>query len=179
MSRRLGVALASLGLLVFTAPAHAKPQWNTGLEASVCGRGERLGLADPAFCGAVHGDLLLLAERGGDLALGPSLRLGSAAFDDLRIDLGLAVLLPVLDSFPLVVEVGPHLRNLDQPGIYGSLFFGLRSFNHYGSYQMASGVVITAERSFAAGTPSALWLGARIDGAWLALPFVLGYNALK
>jgi hypothetical protein len=166
-------------LLLFASRAHAKPQWNTGVEAALCGRGSRLGLSEPAFCGAVHGDVLLLAKRGSDVAFGPSLRLGSAAFDDFRIDLGASLLLPVFDSFPLVIDAGPHLRDFDEPGVFASVFFGLRSFNHYGHYQMASGIVVTAERTFALGSPSALWIGARVDGAWLALPFLLGYNALK
>jgi hypothetical protein len=44
---------------------------------------------------------------------------------------------------------------------------------------MAAGLVLTAQRSFSAGTPSALWLGVRIDGGWLALPVVFAYNAIK
>lgn len=179
-STRVGSALlAGLAALGVASGADAKPQWNAAAEAGLCGRGARLGLSDPAFCGALRGDVLLLAERGSDVAFGPSLRLGSAAFDDLRIDLGASVLLPVLDSFPLVVDVGPHLRNFDQPGVFASVFFGLRSFNHYGHYQMASGIVISAERTFSDGTPSALWIAARVDGSWLALPFLLGINALR
>lgn len=181
MSRALGRCglVATLVVLSWSAPALAKPQWNAGVEAGVCGRGESLGLADPAFCGALHADVLFLAQRGSDVAFGPSLRLGTAGFDDLRLDAGASLLLPAIDSFPLVVELGPHLRNLDQPGLYASLFFGLRSFNHYGSYQMASGIAITAERTFVDGTPSALWITARVDGGWLTLPFLLAYNALK
>jgi hypothetical protein len=44
---------------------------------------------------------------------------------------------------------------------------------------MATGLSLIAERSFADGTPSALWLTARVDAAWLALPFLLGVNALR
>jgi hypothetical protein len=64
-------------------------------------------------------------------------------------------------------------------GVFGSAFFGLRSYNYYGHYEMSAGLVVIAERSFAAGTPSALWLAARVDGSWLALPFIFGYNALR
>jgi hypothetical protein len=63
--------------------------------------------------------------------------------------------------------------------VFGSAFFGLRSFNYYGHYEMQAGLVVIAERSFADGTPSALWLAARIDGSWLALPFIFGFNALR
>ncbi len=145
----------------------------------MCGGSSSLGLQRLGWCNAVHGDVLFLRETGRDVGLGPSLRLGSARFDDLRLDAGLSVLVPVFESFPLVLEAGPHLRNLDQPGVYASAFFGLRSFNHYGHYEMAAGLSLIAERSFVAGTPSALWLTARIDGSWIALPFVFVYNGLK
>jgi hypothetical protein len=159
--------------------AEAKPQWNVGLETGVCTGDSSLSFAKPGWCNALHGDVLFLRRDGRDVGLGPSLRLGTARFDDLRLDAGLSVLLPVFESFPLVLEAGPHLRNLDQPGVFASAFFGLRSFNHYGHYEMATGLSVTAERSFTTGTPSALWITARIDGSWLALPFVFGYNALR
>jgi hypothetical protein len=173
-------ALAVAALIsAFTKPAAAKPQWNAGLETGVCGGVSSLDFENAGWCNALHADLLFLRERGRHVGLGPSLRLGSARFEDLRLDAGLSVLLPVFEWFPLVLEAGPHLRNLDQPGVFASVFFGLRSFNDYGHYEMAAGLVVTAERSFTTGTPSALWITARIDGSWLALPFVLGYNALR
>ncbi len=180
MTARLGAALgAALLALAAARPASAKPQWNAGLESGVCGSGSSLGFQRLGWCNAVHGDVLFLRETGRDVGLGPSLRLGSARFDDLRLDAGLSVLLPVFESFPLVLEAGPHLRNLDQPGVFASAFFGLRSFNHYGHYEMAAGLSLMAERSFVTGTPSALWITARIDGSWIALPFAFAYNALR
>jgi hypothetical protein len=44
---------------------------------------------------------------------------------------------------------------------------------------MATGLVLTAEQSFGPGRPSAWWLALRVDGSWLALPFILGYQALR
>lgn len=160
-------------------PAAAAPQWNAGWETGVCGGGSSLGLERPGWCNALHADLLFRRGRGRQVALGPSLRLGSARFEDVRLDAGLSVLLPVLESFPLVLEAGPHLRNLDQPGLFASAFFGLRSFNDYGHYDMAAGLSIIAERSFTVGTPSAIWITARVDGSWIALPFLFAYNGLK
>jgi hypothetical protein len=136
-------------------------------------------LQNPGWCNAIHGDVLFLRQGSRDIGLGPSLRFGSARFDDLRLDAGLSVLLPVSASFPVVLEAGPHLRNFHQPGVFASAFFGLRSFNHYGHYEMAAGLSVIAERGFGAGTPSALWITARIDGSWIALPFVFVYNGLK
>jgi hypothetical protein len=171
--------LAGALTLAIACPARAAPQWNAGLESGVCGGGSSFGFGNLGWCNAVHGDVLFLRQSGRDFGLGPSLRLGSARFDDLRIDAGLSVLLPVFESFPLVLEAGPHLRNFDQLGVFASAFFGLRSLNHYGHYEMATGLSLIAERSFVTGTPSALWITIRVDGAWLALPFVFTYNALR
>jgi hypothetical protein len=153
--------------------------WNAGLESGVCGTGSSLGFQKVGWCNAGHADLLWLRQRSSDFGLGPSLRLATARFDDLRLDAGLSVLLPIFESFPLVLEAGPHLRNFSQPGVFGSAFFGLRSFNYYGHYEMAAGLSVSAERCFGAGTPSAIWITARIDGSWLALPAIFLYNALK
>jgi len=185
VSRRVRAFRYAGGALVvltgFTSPAHAKPQWNTGLETGVCvnGSGSAIGFRNPGWCNALHGDVLFLRQNGRGVGLGPSLRVGTARFDDVRLDAGLSVLVPVFESFPLVLEAGPHLRNLDQPGVFASAFFGLRSFNHYGHYDMATGLSVTGERSFITGTPSVLWITVRIDGSWLALPFVFAYNAFR
>ena len=182
---RSGAGPAAMALcaavLVLAAPprASAKPQWNAGLETGVCSSSSKLGFQNLGWCNAAHGDVLFLRERSGDFGLGPSLRLGTARFDDLRLDAGLSLLLPLFESFPLVLEAGPHLRNFDQPGVFGSAFFGVRSFNYYGDYEMAGGLCLTAERSFSAGTPSAIWITARIDSLWIAMPFIFAYNGLK
>lgn len=177
----LGAALALASLLGTPALAHAKPQYSAGWETGLCGSGSgnTLGFSELGWCNALRADLLLLRERSRDVGLGPSLRLGTISFDDVRLGAGLNLLLPVFESFPLVLEAGPQLRNFEQPGVYASVFWGLRSFNHYGGYDMNSGLVVTAEHSFADGTPSAIWITARIDAMWLALPFVLGFNALR
>jgi hypothetical protein len=175
--------IAALGsgavALVLAGHAHAEPRFNAGLETGICWSGDSLSLHHPGFCNALHADVLFLRDSGHDFGLGPSLRLGTARFDDVRLDGGLSLLVPVFQSFPLVLEAGPHLRNFQQAGVFGSVFFGLRSFNHYGFYDMSSGLSILAERSFVSGTPSAIWITARIDAEWLALPFVLAYNALR
>jgi len=177
---RPGAALLLAAVAATVArPAHAKPQWNAGLETGLCGTGSQLGFERLGWCNALHADLLLLRERGNDFGLGPSLRLGTARFDDLRLDAGLSVLIPAFEVFPIVLEAGPHLRNFDQPGVFASAFFGFRTMNHHGRYEIASGLSLLAERSFSAGTPSAVWITARIDAVWLAMPFLLAINALR
>ena len=176
----VALRLAASGLILTLASvAHARPQWNAGLETGACGGGSSLGFEHPGWCNALHGDVLFLRERGSDFGLGPSLRIGTARFDDVRLDAGASLLIPITESFPLVIEAGPHLRNFRQPGVFGSVFFGLRSLNHYGRYEIASGLSLSYERAFGAETPSALWITARIDAAWLALPVILLYNAAR
>ncbi len=172
-------ALALATVLGRAEPALAKPQLSAGWEAGICGADDARGPVRLGFCNALHADVLLLRRGSRGFDLGPSLRLGTARFDDVRLDAGLTLLVPAFESVPLLFEVGPHFRNFSEAGLFGSVFFGLRSFNHYGTYEMSTGLVLLAERSFATGTPSAVWLTARIDGAWLALPFVLLANALR
>ena len=180
MRRLARLPLAGLALATaLTRPCHAAPRWNTGLETGVCGASSSLSFRGLGWCNALRADVLFLRGRSTDFGLGPSLRLGTARFDDARLDAGLSVLVPIFDSLPLVLEAGPHLRNFHEPGVYGSAFFGLRGFNHYGSYDVAGGLQVTAERSFVSGTPSALWITARIDGAWIAMPGIFLYNLLR
>lgn len=178
-STLVGAACAAGLVLGFTTTAAAAPRWNVGWETALCGTGRDLGFDRVGWCNAVHGDVMLLRRGNRGVDLGPSLRLGTAHFEDFRLDPGLSLLLPLTESFPLVLEAGPHVRNLRELGVFGSAFFGLRSFNYYGRYEMSAGLAVIAERSFSDGTPSALWIAARIDGSWLALPFIFGYNALR
>lgn len=177
--RRVAAALAAATALLLVVPASARPQWNTGLETGACSSGSSLGFEHVGWCNALHADVLFLRERGNEFGLGPSLRLGTARFDDMRLDAGLSLLVPVFESFPLVLEAGPHLRNFQQPGVFGSAFFGLRSMNRHGHYEIAAGLSLMAERSFGDDGRSALWITARIDGAWLALPFIFAFNAVR
>jgi hypothetical protein len=176
---RLAALTSLAAALLAPALGQAEPQINAGWETGLCGHGSSLGFDELGWCNALHADLMLLRERSRDFGLGPALRLGTVSFDDFRLGGGLSLLLPVLESFPLVLEAGPQLRNFEQAGVYGSLFWGLRSYNHYGSYEMAGGLALTVERSFSDGGPSVLWLTARIDSLWLAMPFLLAYNALR
>jgi hypothetical protein len=179
VTRRLSALAGAALVAASSADAHAMQPWSVGAEAGMCWSGDALSLHHPGFCGALHADTLFLRQRGRDIGVGPSLRLGTVSFDDVRLDAGISLLLPALSSFPIVLEAGPHLRNFHEPGVYGSVFFGLRSFNYYGSYEPAAGLVVTAERAFSEGTPSAIWITARIDGSWLMLPAIFSYNALK
>lgn len=182
--RRLpGVSAALLGalaLLSWSRPAHAHPQWNTGFIASGCllGEGESA-FERVAFCGQARGDLSFFRERTADFGFGPYVALGTAAFDDLRISAGLSALAPVLEDFPLVFSLGALSRTSGDFGLSSSLFWGLRSYNFHGGYNLAFGVSLAGERTFGAEPSNAISLGVQVDGLVLALPFLLLIGAAQ
>lgn len=172
-----GLALAAL---LAAAPAYADPQWNVGVVAAGCIVGDQPQIFERAvFCGNVQADVLLLRESTRHFGFGPYASLGTAAFSDLRVAAGARALFPVLEDFPLVASVGGVLRDSRDPGVEASLFWGMRSFNFHGSYNMALGLVLSGTHLFDGPRSNAVALGAQVDGAILALPFMLLFGALK
>jgi hypothetical protein len=160
--------------------AQASPEWNAGVTTSLCGLGESgVYFEELAWCNALHGDVLFGRERGADFALGPYVDVSTRDFADLRWGGGASLLLPIIDDFPLVVSVGPYLNGIENLGLHTALFWGLRSYNFHGNYVMTAGLVLAAENDFGERPANALLAGVQIDGMWLALPFILGYEAIR
>ncbi len=169
-----------LALLLAAAPGHAEPEWNVAAQTQLCGLGAHDDLwQKTAFCGALRGDLLFGRDRNSDFALGPYATLGTAKFSDARFGAGLSLLLPTFSGdFPIVLSAGGLSRNGSDARLSGEVFFGLRSHNFHGAYAMASGLVIGGDRAFNDGRGNTLYVGLQIDGLWIALPFILGYEWL-
>ncbi len=161
--------------------AEAEPEWNVAAQTSLCGRGDGAAVWQrTGFCGSLRGDLLFGRDRNAELAFGPYLTVGTATFSDVRVGGGMSLLLPTLSGdFPIVVSAGALSRNASDVRMSGELFFGLRSHNFHGSYAMASGLVLGADSAVAGGRGNTLYVGLQIDGLWLALPFILGYEWLN
>jgi hypothetical protein len=178
MRSALPLLLASLVCVARTA--HANPEWNVAARGSLCRLDARDSDARLAFCAELRGDLLLGRARNDSLAWGPFVSLGSARFADLRPSAGLSLLLPVPSGdFPLVLSAGALSRNFDDARASVNLFWGLRSHNFHGDYAMASGLVLGGDLGPGAARPSTLYAGLQLDGLWLALPFILGYEWLR
>lgn len=175
--RRAGRSWACLALLsglLWGRGAHAAPQWNAALLPAGCLVGERGEVFDhAAFCGSVRGDVLFLRQRARDWGVGPYLSAGTAGFDDLRLSLGASALVPVVEDFPIVLSVGPLLRDGRHPGISALLFAGMRSYNFHGSYNLAFGAAFGFERDFADPRSNVLSIGVHVDAFVLALPVLL------
>jgi hypothetical protein len=178
--RRTARACAGVLVLAVTAwatPAAADPQWNAGIDVGVAGRGIDEVWAETAFWLGARGDVLLGREGTDDFGAGPYLEVGTLAFDELDVGAGASLLLPVLDSFPLVVSFGPYLRAGDDdfgvtPGLAASLFWGTRSYDHHGAYEMAGGLLVQARHGIGEVGDTAILIGAHLDALVLALPFL-------
>lgn len=178
--RRTSFIGALLTVLSSAAQLRADPEWNVAAQTTLCGRGERGKLwQKSAFCGGLGGDLLFGRNRNADFAFGPYAALGTAAFSDLRFGGGFRALVPSFGGdFPIVLSAGALSRNGDDLRLSGEAFFGLRSHNFHGSYAMASGLVLGGDSAISGSRSNTLYVGLQIDGLWLALPFILGYEWL-
>ena len=179
---RVGLIIGLLPALLGAARGlHAEPEWNLGAETSLCGRGEHGAVwKRTGFCGQLRGDVLFGRERNADFAWGPYATFGTATFSDVRFGGGLSLLLPTLGGdFPVVVSAGALSRNGSDLRVSSEAFFGLRSHNFHGGYAMASGIVVGGDVAVSGGRENTLYVGLRIDGLWLALPFIFGYEALQ
>ena len=172
--------IAMMAALIFgSARAHAEPEWNLAAQTSLCGLGTDRVWQKTGFCGNLRGDVLFGRERNADFALGPYATFGTATFSDVRFGGGLSLLVPTLEGdFPIVLSAGALSRNGSDLRLAGEAFFGLRSHNFHGHYVMASGLVLGGDAAVSGGPASTLYAGLQIDGMWLALPFILGYEWL-
>jgi hypothetical protein len=177
-----GVAVA-LGAV--SAPdARADPQASAGLTIG----GTVDDVVGPSHAsGAFHlggrASVLLLRNRGADMAVGPYLDAATASFHDVDLGGGAEWLVPVRDDLPLVLSAGAFWRNGDgrswSPGMEGTVFFGSRSYNFHSWYGLAAGLF--AQSRWIPSSPSTLDLvfGVQIDGELLVLPVLLIYEAIR
>lgn len=177
---RAALFVASLlGVSAATAQAHADPEWNVAAQTSLCGLGTDRVWQKTGFCGGFRGDLLFGRDRNRDYALGPYATFGTATFSDVRFGGGLSLLIPTLEGdFPFVLSAGALSRNGTDLRLAGEAFFGLRSHNFHGHYVMASGIILGGDAVVSGDRANTLYAGLQIDGLWLALPFILGYEWL-
>lgn len=166
-------------VLQLSESAHATPQVDAGVTPAVCARA-RPSPEDFGFCAGARGDLWLLRERDADWGLGPYAELWTVQFDDLHLGGGIAVVAPVWPAVPFVLSVGPAFdasRRVAEGT--ATLFWGLSSYNFHSPYALADGVFLKVDRSLASTPTTRVSVGVRVDTLWLALPFVIAYEAAR
>jgi hypothetical protein len=175
-------ALAGGALFFAVCDARSAPQANAAFVVGAAGRpvdGAAWGRTD--FAGGLRGDLVLGRERARDVGVGPYLTVETFGFSDVRPGAGVTAHVPIHGLLPLLASVGPLISLGDgpaTPGVAGRLFWGLRPYNPYGAYALAGGLLLGVDRTFGASGETAFVLAVQIDAALIALPVLLGLQAL-
>jgi hypothetical protein len=136
-----------------------------------------------ALAMSARGDALFLRSREKDMAVGPYVEVGSVGFETLDLGVGAEWLIPALEAVPFIFSVGPELHRAPgafwQPGAEATVFFGSHSFNYHEAYSLTAGVFLQGRYGFGGARQGDAVLGAQIDLALLALPFVYLYEAAR
>lgn len=174
----------SLAVLASSTGAQARPQANAGLTLGLAEVGHRDDVLGGAhFSLGARGDVLLFRERNADAGVGPYLEVLTTTFRDLQVGGGASVLLPVHDYLPIVVSAGGYARDTKafgwEPGVGASLFWGSRSYNYHSSYGLAAGLLLEGRYGLGASRETSIMLGAQLDFAVLAMPFLIAYEAIR
>lgn len=181
--RRWVVLAGVAAALTSSSLALADPQWNASLLTGVCGVGtHKSWWQDTCWYNGVRGDVLFGRSRYSDIGVGPYASLSTASFDDLRLDGGATLLLPVTSYFPVGLSLGGYAQKNAlgwEPGVSSWLFVGSRSYNFHSSYIMAGGLLVGAQYGLGDTHQTTFVIAAQIDALALALPFLLGYEWLR
>ena len=181
-------ATALLGSLMVLVPAHpaaADPQATVGLTMGAAGAGLNRSIwQTTAFHLGVHGDVLFGRSRNSDFGIGPYAELLTNGFDEIQFGGGISGLVPVFDTFPIVLSAGAYGRQATggfglEPGLTGEIFFGSRSFNFHAPYVMTAGLIGQIRYGLGASKETSIVVGAQVDFAILTLPFVFLINAAR
>jgi len=175
-----GGAATLLAILAVASPAEADPQGHVALRAAPCGVGSDAKLwQETRFCGGVTGDLLFFRQRNRDVGLGPFVEVNTAGFWDARFGGGVSLLLPVMESYPLVLSAGLFDHELRAASLGGTVFWGARSYNFDGAYNYALGFYASAYRDLDAERATLVSIGVEVDGFFVLAPFLFVYQALR
>lgn len=177
--------LGALAALACTSSARADPQGTAGLTIGVAGRAYDHRVWDEtAFHLGLRGDVIFARESVHDFGVGPYAELFTHAFDELQVGGGVSLLMPVIDTFPIVASFGAYGRIGDddygfEPGLTGQLFFGTRGYNYSSDYVMSAGLLLEGRVGLGDSGETSLLIGAQLDAAFLGLPFVFLIEALS
>ena len=180
--RRLASLAAGLGLVALATSADARPQITSGVTTGAAFTDFRAANG-PRLAYHLGGRLDLLFGRTGprDMAFGPYLEIMTAAFDTLETGGGVAWLVPT-GATAFVLSGGAFARTSRfglEPGAAATLFWGARSYNYHSSYAVSAGLFAQARYGLGGeGRQADAVVGAQIDLEYVALPFVLAYQAI-
>lgn len=161
-------------LCAYAAGARAHPQINAGLTV---GGGALVAPSDRSealFHLGLHSDVVFGRDDPRDFGIGPYVEVLSADFVSLDTGAGITALLPIHDTFPMLVSGGAawSFREGDDDVVLAArIAWGSRSYNYHAVYGLAALVFASARFGIDSGTVEIIG-GASLDLAILVLPFV-------
>ena len=164
--------------------AFAEPQAPAAITIGAAGRAVQHKFWDQTvFHLGARGDVLFGRSNVSSFGFGPYAEVATHAFDEFQFGTGGAALLPIIDGLPLVLSAGAYGRYAPvfglEPGVAASLFWGLRSYNHHGPYNMAGGLLAQFRYGLGASGETAIVISAQLDVVALSLPAQFIINAIR
>jgi hypothetical protein len=187
MSLLRPLALAAVALSVLApAAAHADPQISAGLTIGAAGEGldHDIWKRRTAFHLGLHGDVLFLRKSTSDFGVGPYAEIFTHAFDEVQFGAGVSGLLPVLDTFPIIVSFGGYGKKGSdpygvEPGLAWELFWGARSYNFRPMYVLSGGLLTQMRYGLGPSRETSVVIAAQIDLALFAIPVLFLITAAR
>jgi hypothetical protein len=143
---RLLASVLAIATWLAASPAAARPEVTTNL-AVTYGRRSAGAQGEGLFGLDLHAALLGDRESSSGFAAGGVVHVGGVDFAELHAGLGGALLLPIVDAWPVVLEAFPVLvadaRGL-RSGAAARLFWGAHGFPRLGTYVVSFGLVLEA-----------------------------------
>jgi hypothetical protein len=185
-ARLLQRASAVALLLAWAPDARAEPQASVGFTLGAAGEGynHQFWKHRTAFHLGLHGDVLFGRSSTSDFGIGPYAEVMTHAFDQIQFGGGVTGLLPVLDSFPILLSAGAYGRKGSdkfgvEPGFAAELFWGSRSYNFHSSYVLSGGLLTQFRYGLGPSKETSIVIAAQVDLGLLVLPVLFLYTAAR
>jgi hypothetical protein len=175
------LSASTVGMAQDPPPAPSRAQANVGLDAGLAGVGSGSFWSETRLLVGARGDVLFGRNNPAAFGYGPMLGVATYGFKDISFQGGGSLLLPVHDYLPFVLSAGPYVRKDDawEPGAFGTLFWGTRSFNYHSNYGMAAGLQIEGRVGFGDSRERTILLAVHLDAEAMALPVVMLINLFR
>jgi hypothetical protein len=180
--RRTALAFGALaGLALAARSARATPQLHGAATTGIALTDLRTN--GPRVAAHLGGrfDVLFLREGPRDMGVGPYVDVATAAFDTFEAGGGLSWLLPAGET-AFVLSGGAFARTSAfgwEPGAAATIFWGSKSFNYHSAYNLTVGLFAQGRYGFGDGHQADAIAGVEVDLEYLALPFLLAYEAIR
>lgn len=165
--------------------ARAEPQASVGLTLGAAGEAyNRQWWKRTAFHLGLHGDILFGRKGNGDFGIGPYAEVLTHGFDSIQFGGGVSGLLPVIDTFPIVLSAGAYGRKGSdkfavEPGVMGEFFWGARSYNFHSKYGLSGGLLAQLRYGLGPSKETSIVIAAQVDVGLLVLPIVFLVTAVR